>query len=143
MDPVITTPAVSAAQLDQAARLSGAARRSSRWYRGYLLVFAAATFVLALATGLWAGAAGVAVVTGLWGAFVAVSSVWLARRPTTIRGMTRLHLGVMLAWAAAWALTVVLGSTVFAGQLGWWVAGGLLTAAAPLVGAALAHRRTA
>ena len=143
MEPVATSPAVSADQLDRAARLSGAARRSSRWYRTYLVVFAAGSFVLAVATGLWAGGPGVAVVTGVWAAFIALSSVWVTRKPTTIRGMKGLHLGVMLAWTVAWVLTVVLGSTVFTGQLAWWVVGGLLTAAAPAVGAVLAHRRTA
>ncbi len=142
MEPTTTSPAASAAQLDQVARLRDTARRSSRWYRTYLLVFAAASFVLAVGTGQFAGGAGGAVVTGLWAAFVAVSSVWVARRPTAIRGMQRLHLGVVLAWTAAWALTVVVGSTTFPGQLGWWVLGGLLTATPPVVGAVLAHRRT-
>ena len=143
MDPTTSTPTAPTVQLDQVARLSGAARRSSRWYRTYLVVFAAASFALAVATGLLAGTPGVAVVTGLWAAFVAVSSVWVVRRPTAIRGMKQLHLGVMLGWTAAWAVTVVVGSTVFPGQLGWWVLGGLLTASAPMTGAVLAHRRTA
>jgi len=143
MDPMTSSPSAPTVQLDEVARLSGAARRSSRWYRTYLLVFAAASFVLAVATGLLAGTPGVAVVTGLWAAFVAVSSVWVVRRPTAIRGMKQLHLGVMLGWTAAWVVTVVVGSTVFPGQLGWWVLGGVLTAAAPVAGAVLAHRRTA
>ncbi|GAA1429778.1 hypothetical protein GCM10009616_12660 [Microlunatus lacustris] len=143
MHPVTSSSDVPPAQLEEVARLSGAARRSSRWYRTYLLVFAAASFVLAVATGLLAGTPGVAVVAGLWAAFVAVSSVWVGRRPTAIRGMKRLHLGVMAGWTAAWLLTVVLGTAVFPEHLRWWVLGGLLTAAAPVVGAVLAHRRTA
>lgn len=143
MDPLTSSPRASTLQLDEVARLSGAARRSSRWYRTYLLVFAAASFVLAVTTGLLAGTPGVAVVTGVWAAFVASSSVWVVRRPTAIRGMKQLHLGVMLGWTAAWAVTVVVGSTVFPGQLGWWVLGGVLTATAPVAGAVLAHRRTA
>jgi hypothetical protein len=137
------SPHPPADQLDQAVRPSGAARRSSRWYRTYLLVFAAGSLVLSVGTGLWVGGPGVAVVTAIWAAFVALSSVWVTRKPTTIRGMKGLHLGVMLGWTVAWVLTVVLGSTVFPDQLGWWVVGGLLTAAAPAVGAVLAHRRTA
>jgi hypothetical protein len=140
MDISTTSPA---AQLDQVARLRDTARRSSRWYRTYLLVFAGASFGLAVGTGWSGGGVGVAVVTGLWAVFVAVSSVWVVRRPTSIRGMSRLHLGVVLAWTAAWALTVVVGSTTFPDALGWWVLGGLLTATPPVVGAVLAHRRTA
>jgi hypothetical protein len=140
--PTSFSPSPSA-DLDRAARLSAAARRSTRWYSQYLLVFAAASFLLAVLTGVFSRPAGVVVTTSLWAVFVVASSVWAARRPTAIRGMSRLHLAVMAGWTLAWCLTVVLGSVYFRDQLWWWLLGGLAVAAAPLAGAAAARRRTA
>jgi hypothetical protein len=129
--------------LDQAARLSGRARRSTRWYGRYLLVFAAGSFAVSVLTGTLRGPSGVLVTTVLWMVFLVVTTVWIARKRTAIRGMTRLHLPVMVCWGLAWAGTVVIGEDHFADRIGWWLLGGVVVALPPLVGAALAFRRTA
>lgn len=129
--------------LEQAARLSGQARRSTRWYGSYLLVFAAGSFAVSVLTGALQGPSGVLVTTLLWVAFLTVTTIWIARKKTAIRGMNRLHLPVMLFWALAWGATVLIGEHYFADRIGWWVLGGVAVALPPLVGAALAFRRTA
>ncbi len=143
MEPLTTDPVVTTADLDRATHLREAARRSTRWYSHYLVVFGVASFGVAVLTGTLDGPSGVALTMGLWAAFLAVSTAWVARRRTAIQGMTRLHLTVMACWTVTWAATVILGKNVFDGQLWWWVLGGLAVAAGPLVGAVVAHRRTA
>jgi hypothetical protein len=143
MEPPTSTPSAPSTDLDRAAQLSATARRSTRWYSHYLAVFAAASFLLAVLTGVFSGPSGVAVTSSLWAVFVVVSSVWAARKPTAIRGMTRLHLAVMAGWTLAWGLTVVLGSLYFRDQLWWWLLGAVAVAAAPVAGAVAARRRTA
>ena len=131
-----------AAALRRATELSGRARRSSRWYVGYLLVFAAGSFAVSVLTGAFPRPAGIAVTTGSWIAFLAVTTAWISRKQTSIRGMTRLHLTVMAGWTAAWLATVLLGTSLFRGDLWWWVLGGALVAASPTAGALVAHRRS-
>jgi hypothetical protein len=140
-----SSPAASlepSAALEQATRLSSRARRSTRWYGHYLLGFAAASLVMSVLTGV-SGRRGVLVVTVVWAVLIALSSVWVARQQTVIRGMTRLHLTVMLGWTVAWLVTVLVGTTTFSGQLGWWVLGGAAVALSPVLGAVVALRRTA
>ena len=131
-----------AAALRRAAELSGRARRSSRWYVRYLLVFAVGSFAMSVLTGAFPGGPGVAVTTGLWAVFLAVTTGWISRKQTAIRGMTPLHLTVMAGWTVAWLATVLLGTSYFRGDLWWWVLGGAAVAACPAVGAVVAHRRS-
>lgn len=141
-DTATTTPAPQDA-LEQAARLSAQARRSTRWYASYLLVFAAGSFVASVLTGALRGPYGVLITTLLWAAFLVVTTLWIARKKTSIKGMTRLHLPVMVGWGLAWTSTVLIGEHYFADRIGWWVLGGAAVALSPLIGAALAFRRTA
>ena len=136
-------PHASSTALEHAAQLSATARRSTRWYGNYLLVFAAGSFAFSVLTGVLHGGHGVAVTTGLWAVFLAVTTVWIARKQTSIKGMTRLHLYVMLGWTAAWSATVLLGEAYFAAQVWWWLLGGAAVALPPVVGAVVAYRRTA
>jgi hypothetical protein len=129
--------------LAHAARLSDRARRSTRWYGRYLLVFAAGSFVVAVLTGLLRGPSGVLTTTLLWVAFLTVTTVWIGRKKTAIRGMTRIHLVVMLFWGLLWAGTVLIGEHLFPDRIGWWVLGGVAVALPPVVGAVVAFRRTA
>ncbi|MQA82844.1 MAG: hypothetical protein GEV10_31065 [Streptosporangiales bacterium] len=110
---------------------------AARWYVGYLLASGAASLVAATALGLvdrpvlWT-----AISMPLWLAVLLGLSVWSSRR----RGGDRLPTAVFAGWAAAWAATVGLGTTVFPGVLAWWVAGGVVMAATTGAGAYATHR---
>ena len=140
---VLPEPTASTDALERATQLSGRARRSTRWYGSYLLVFAAGSFAVSVLTGAVPGPRGTLTVMLLWAAFLAVTTIWIARQKTSIRGMTRLHLAVILSWAVLWGITVTVGEHYFADQLWWWVAGGLAIALPPVVGAVVTFRRTA
>ncbi len=139
-DPVTTDDPAEA--LRRAAELSARARRSSHWYVTYLLAFAGGSFAISVLTGTFPSPAGVAVTAGLWVVFLAVTTGWISRKQTSIRGMTRLHLTVMGGWTVAWLATVLLGTAHFRGDLWWWVLGGAVVAACPGTGALVAHRRS-
>jgi hypothetical protein len=141
--PETTPPPAPRDALMQAARLSDQARRSTRWYGRYLLVFAAGSFVVSVLTGAVPGPYGVLVTTLLWAAFLLVTTLWIARKKTAIRGMTRLHLPVMVCWGLVWTANVLVGEHYFADRVGWWVLGGIAIALPPVVGAVVAFRRTA
>lgn len=119
-------------------RPAGPAARADRWYVRYLLASGAASLVAATVLGLVDGSVlAVAVSMPVWLAVLVGLSVWSGRRQ---RG-DRLPTAVFAGWAAGWALTVGLGTTVFPGVLAWWVAGGAVMAAAAAVGAYATHRR--
>lgn len=58
-------------------------------------------------------------------------------------GFGRLHGAVIGTWAVLWVITVIIGSTRYQGQPGWWVVGGVAMAVPCLLGAVVAHHRTA
>lgn len=124
-------------------RLAAQSRTSSRWYVRYLLTYAVASFALSSAFGLVGHRVALVVVTPLWFVVIGVLTVWALRRPTELSGLTGLHLSVIGLWAVAWCVTVTVGTSLFADTWWWWVAGGLAMATPPVVGAAVAVRRTA
>lgn len=136
-------PRAATDTLDTAIRMNATARRSTRWYAGYLGAFAALSLVMALLFGVMGGRWGATVATPVWVLSVGALTVWAVRHKTTVQHMTRLHLLVIGCWAAAWMLTVLLGSTVFPQQLWWWALGGVLMGVPPLLGAAVVLRRSA
>lgn len=140
--PDLGYPDDPAEALRRATELSGHARRSARWYVSYLLAFAAGSFAVSVLTRAFPGPSGVAVTTSLWVVFLAATTGWIARKQTSIRGMTPLHLAVMAGWTLAWLATVLLGTSYFRGDLWWWVLGGAVVAACPLAGALVAYRRS-
>lgn len=141
MEPTPITATTSAEDLRRAAELSGRARRSTRWYARYLLVFALGSFLLSVLTGTLPGRSGVLTTTLLWMGLIVVLSVYAARQRTAIRSFGRLHGAVMAGWTVAWCATVVLGERFFADQLWWWLLGGVAVALPPLVGARVTRRR--
>lgn len=136
-------PTEAATALTQASQASTRARTAGRWYARYLVLYAVACFVLAVAIGASGGFPGVVVVSLLFAAAVVALSHWARSHPAVMRGMTGLHLTVVFSSMAVWAVTVFLGTAFFTGQLGWWLGGGLAMAAPALTGAAIAFRRTA
>ncbi len=136
-------PLTATNTLDTATRLNTAARRSTRWYAGYLGAFAAVSLAMALLFGVLGGRWGAVVLTPIWVLTVGALTVWALRHKTTVQHMTRLHLLVIGGWAAAWMVTVLVGSNAFPQQLWWWALGGVAMAVPPLVGAAVVLRRSA
>lgn len=134
-------PVEASEALHHADALSAAGRASSRWYIRWLAIFAVMSFGLSLGVGLTGGPRAIVVVMVVWGAFIVALTAWSARQQTWGPGMTRTHMAVMICWAVIWGLVVVLGSTRFVGEPGWWVPGGLALAAPPLVGAVRVARR--
>lgn len=132
----------SAATLDRAQQLAREARRSARWYVRYLIAFAAASLVMSTLYGVLGGVWGVAILTPLWVVFLTVLTVYSTRQRTVVRGMTRVHTTMIVAWAIGWGITVIVGSTVFPDRVWWWVLGGLITATPPLLAARRIHERT-
>ena len=132
----------STAALHRAQQLDHQARRSARWYVRYLIVFALASFVMASLFGVLPGRWGVAVLTPVWVVFVVALSVWSTRQRASVRGMTQMHLTMMLGWTLAWLATVIVGSSYFPATLWWWVLGGAVMAIPPLLTARQVDRRT-
>lgn len=132
----------SGATLRRAEQLDRDARRAARWYVRYLFAFALASFVLASLFGVVGGRWGAAVLTPIWVVFIVALSVWSTRQRASVRGMTRLHLTMMLGWTVAWLATVIVGSHYFLDTLWWWVLGGLVMATPPLLIARQVDHRT-
>lgn len=128
--------------LTQAAQLNRRGRSASRWYARYLVLFGCACIVLAVGVGLSGGFPVVLIVTGLYVAVVIGLSVWSMRHRVVMRGMGAMHTAVIIISMSLWAVTVGLGTTLFADQLGWWLGGGLAMAAPAFIGAVLVFRRT-
>ena len=123
----------AAQTLERAAHLQQQGRRAARWYVRYLVAFAVASFVMAALFGVVGSFWGAAVITPLWVVFVCSLSVWAAHRRTFLKNFGRRHTAMILVWSAAWALTVIVGTRSFPGQVWWWALGGIAMAAAPLV----------
>jgi hypothetical protein len=136
-------PLTATNSLDVATRLNAAARRSTLWYARYLGAFAAVSLAVALLFGVLGSRSGAIVITPVWVLAVSALTVWAMRHKTTVQDMTRLHLLVIGGWAAAWMVTVLVGSIVFPQQLWWWALGGVAMAVPPLIGAAVVLRRSA
>lgn len=136
------TEAMPQAALDQAHRLAQNAKRSSRWYATYLVIYAVATFVVSLIIGATASPLGVALGMGLWAVVLVALTIYAHRAKTAVKQFGLLHGLVIASWTILWIITVVVGSMFFGGILGWWIAGGIACAVPPLVGAAIVLKRT-
>ncbi|MFJ9645490.1 hypothetical protein ACWEPM_16030 [Streptomyces sp. NPDC004244] len=102
------------ARLGRAADMERAVRARSGWYARYLWAFAAGQLVLVPVAVLWHGPVS-AMVFGLANALLVTGlSVYAARQRVTPRGFGVRHGVLVGSWAAVFALTVTLGSTVFA-----------------------------
>jgi hypothetical protein len=137
---VDSTEAASA--LEHAEQLSSKARRAARWYVVFLILFGLASAAMAASFSLVGSARGSLTVTLTFLAVTFVLLGWGQRQSTTLVGMGRIHLAVMLSWGGLWAVTVLVGSFVFPGEPGWWVSGGIAMAAPCLVGSYVTQRRT-
>lgn len=103
----------AAAALKGTAQIEASARSRSRWYMGFLWLFAVWQLVLVPAVLLWHGATG-ALVSALANALVVMGlSLFAVRQPVTPRGYAGLHIKVMVTWTVAYILALVLGYTVF------------------------------
>ena len=129
--------------LARAERLTAASTTAARWYVRYLVVYGVASFALAAAYAFVGDGLITTVVTmPLWAVILVGLSVWAARQRTAVRGFGAIHGAVIGVWAAAWALTVGLGTTVLAGVWQWFVGGGVVMAGAAFAGAYVTHRRS-
>ncbi|WP_405676342.1 hypothetical protein OG239_41595 [Streptomyces sp. NBC_00868] len=134
--------AAAAAALKGTARIETTARVRSRWYVGYLWLFAVWQLVLVPAVLLWHGATG-ALVSALANALVVMGlSLFAVRQPVIPRGYGGLHLKVVGAWAAAYVLALVLGFTVFVSSVAF-AAVAALVCALPASAAAWREARAA
>lgn len=132
----------AAAALKGTARIEATVRVRSRWYVGYLLLFAVWQLVLVPAVLLWRGPTG-ALVSALANALVVVGlSLFAIRQPVTPRGYGGLHLKVIGAWTAAYVPALVLGFTVFASSVAF-AAVAAFVCALPASAAAWREARTA
>ena len=132
----------ASAALAQAQRLHDATRQAGHWYTRYLLVYAAASFLVAALFGVLGNHWGMLVLMPLWLVVIVALSVWSARARASMVGFGRLHGAVIGSWAVLWAVTVVVGSERYQGRPAWWVPAGVALALPSLVGAWVAHRRT-
>ncbi len=126
---------------ESAAKTEAAALRRSDWYTRYLWVFAAGQLGLVPLAVLWNGLAS-AIAFGLGNTLlVAGLSVYAARQRVVRRGFGVKHGAVIGSWAALFALSVALGTTVFAAAPAFAAVAALACALPPAVGAWLEARR--
>ncbi|MQA02762.1 MAG: hypothetical protein GEV07_08600 [Streptosporangiales bacterium] len=129
-------------ELARADRLGSTSRSTAaRWYARYLVIYGIASFGLASTFGFVDPRLATAVTMPIWLVIIIGLSVWSMRQRTAIRGFGSLHGAVIGTWAAAWAITIGLGTSVFAGSWPWFVGGGVAMAIPAFVGAYVTHRR--
>ncbi|MFJ7586220.1 hypothetical protein ACIQZO_02220 [Streptomyces sp. NPDC097617] len=127
--------AEAAGALGRAAGLEKAARRRSGWYARYLWAFAAGQLVLVPVAVLWRGPVS-AVVFGVANALLVTGlSVYAARQRVVRRGFGVKHGVLVGSWAAVFALTITLGTSVFGRGAGFAAVAALACALPLAVGA--------
>lgn len=131
-------------ELTKAQRLASmSSRTAARWYVRYLVLYGIASFGLAVVFAFVEdGRLATLVTMPVWAIIIIGLSVWSARQRTAARGFGAIHGIVIGVWAAAWAATIGLGSTVFAGVWQWFIGGGIVMAGAAFAGAYVTHRRS-
>ncbi|MFF9077855.1 hypothetical protein ACF1BP_36740 [Streptomyces sp. NPDC014735] len=118
----------AAAALKGVARIEATARARSRWYVRYLWMFAGWQLIVVPAVLLWHGMVG-ALVSACANAVVVMGlSLFTVRQPVMPRGYARVHLRVIGAWTAAYAVALVLGFLVFADSVAFAAAAALVCA---------------
>lgn len=128
--------------LHDADRLARKAKRSSRWYALYLVIYAAGTFLASVLIGAIPGPTGLTIAMVMWVALIGGLTIYSSRQKATIKRFGLLHGLVIATWAGLWVITVVFGGMSFGSHLGWWIGGGIACALPPLVGAAIVLART-
>lgn len=122
---------------------STSSNTAARWYVRYLVIYGVASFVLAASFAVIPDSRLATLVTmPFWLVIVVGLSVWAARQRTAVRGFGWLHGTVIGVWAAVWAATIGLGTTVFVGVWQWFVACGVVLAGIAFTGAYVTHRRS-
>lgn len=139
-----TSPGVQDASAASASLRDAAAARDrlagrARWTRRYFALFALASPVMVLTVGL-GGRWAVLPATLGWAAVMTVMVVWAQRQGVVGRGSWRLHAIAWGAWGALWAVTVVVGSTLYPGVAAFWVPAALVVTAPLVVAAVLTGR---
>ncbi|MFJ3877294.1 hypothetical protein ACIPW5_07555 [Streptomyces sp. NPDC090077] len=131
----MTEQAAAAAALKGIARIEAGTRQRSRWLTGCLWAFAGWQLLLVPTVLLWHGRTGTLVSTVANAAVVTALSAFTMRQPVVPRGHGRRHLGAIGAWAAAYALSLALGLTVFTDNTAFVAAAALLCALPPAAAA--------
>lgn len=132
----------AAESLARADVLTTKARRSTRWYGRYLLVYAAGAFALSLAFGLIPVKTAVIIVMPVWVVFLSATTAYAQRHKTAIKGLGTVQAWVIGSWAILWGLVISLGVSRFQDWLPWWILGGIALALPGLIGALIVFRRT-
>jgi hypothetical protein len=132
-------PTDASAALAQAEALQDEVHRRSRWYVRYLRLYGVAAFLMTLPLGF--GKGWVIASLALWGAVIAVLSVYAVRQPVSRHGFGRRHGLVIGTWAVLYVAVLMPGVIWFEGELAWWLPGAVLVSLPALVGAHLEGRR--
>ncbi|MBT2384898.1 hypothetical protein [Streptomyces sp. ISL-11] len=103
----------AATTLRRAAELERSARTRSGWYARYLWAFAAAQLVLVPMALLWHGPTSATVYALANTLLVTGLTIYSTRQRAVRRGFGVTHGVLVGSWATVFALTVVLGTTVF------------------------------
>ncbi|MCX5405479.1 hypothetical protein OHA37_16485 [Streptomyces sp. NBC_00335] len=137
----MTEHADAVGMYESAAKTEAAALRRSDWYTRYLWVFAAGQLALVPLAVLWHGLAS-ALAFGLGNTLLVTGlSVYAARQRVVRRGFGLKHGLVIGSWAVLFALSVSLGTTVFAAAPAFAAVAAPACALPPAVGAWLESRR--
>ncbi|AJC59435.1 hypothetical protein [Streptomyces sp. 769] len=138
---VMTEHQEAAGQLREAERVEATARKGAGWYTRYLITLAVGQLVLVPVALLWHGPT--SVFTSANSALVMGLSAYLARQRAIPRGFTATHLVLILSWAVLFALSLVLGFTLFQGSVPFAAMAAVGCALPLLVGAWREARRRA
>ena len=125
----------AATALAQAEAMDRTLRRKGRWLAWFQGIFGVVSLAMALGFAFLPPRTAMLVVMPVYAACIAGLVGYAAQQKTSLRGTMKLHGWVMAAWALAWGVTVVLGSSVFPGQPWTWVAGGVTMLVICLIGA--------
>lgn len=117
-------------------------RQAGKWFVRYLAIFGVASIPLSLLVGWSAGrpALLIPVMIG-WAVLVAAAAIWSARQRGALKATKQISGAAFGGWAAAWGVTVAIGTTQFAGSLLWWLGGGMVMAAIMFAAAATTARK--
>lgn len=138
MEPLEAQRRIADAELLQAL-----ARKESRWFGTYLFIFGVASLLIGAFFALFHDRGPTVIIPAMivWTLFVCACAWWANRKKIAGRGTARLSALAFGIWGILWALTCVLGSTVFRATPWVWWAGGVVMAVVMFVFAALSWRR--
>lgn len=124
--------------------LQSLARKESRWFGTYLFIFGIASLVIGAFFAVFHDGSRAILVWAMiaWALFVCAVAWWGNTKKIAGRGTMRLSAIAFSGWGILWALTCVLGSTVFTGTPWVWWAGGVTMAVWMIVCAAISWNRS-